>query len=75
LDSKAVPTTRAIGSAVNIASRLCDMAAGGKILITQRAHLDVETRMQVHSLGVVELKGVKNSVGVYSIDILENSAG
>lgn len=61
----------AIGAAVNIASRLCDKASDGQILITQRAYLDVETRIQAQLLGAFDLKGVKNPLDVYSIVSLE----
>jgi class 3 adenylate cyclase len=63
----------AIGGAVNMASRLCDKAIDGQILITQRAYLDVETRIQAKSLGTFELKGVKHAPEVYSIDGLNKS--
>jgi class 3 adenylate cyclase len=64
----------AIGGAVNIASRLCDKATDGQILITQRAYLDVETRIQAKSLGPFDLKGVKLATQVYNIDGLKKSA-
>jgi class 3 adenylate cyclase len=64
----------AIGGAVNIASRLCDKATDGQILITERAYLDVETRILVKSLGTFELKGVKHAPQVYNIDGLNKSA-
>jgi class 3 adenylate cyclase len=64
----------AIGGAVNIASRLCDKATDGQILITQRAYLDVETHVQAKSLGALELKGVKHAPEVYNIDGLNKSA-
>ena len=57
----------AIGGAVSIASRLCDRAADGQILITQRAYLDVEPHVQAKSLGKFELKGVKNALEVCNI--------
>jgi class 3 adenylate cyclase len=64
----------AIGGAVNIASRLCDKATDGQILITQRAYLDVEIHVQAKSLGALELKGVKHAPEVYNIDGLITSA-
>jgi class 3 adenylate cyclase len=57
----------AIGGVVNIASRLCDKAADGQVLITQRAYLDVEPHAQAKSLGTFELKGVKSGVEVYDV--------
>lgn len=61
----------AIGAAVNIASRLCDKATDGQILNTQRAYLDVETRIRANSLGLFELKGVKHAPEVYNIEGLK----
>jgi class 3 adenylate cyclase len=57
----------AIGGVVNIASRLCDKATDGQILIAQRAFLDVEPYIQAYSLGTLELKGVKNALDVHNI--------
>jgi class 3 adenylate cyclase len=57
----------AIGGAVNIASRICDKATDGQILITQRAYLDVEARVEAKPLGKLELKGVKQATEVYNI--------
>jgi class 3 adenylate cyclase len=57
----------AIGGAVNIASRLCDKAEDGQILLTQRAYLDVERRVQAKLLGPLDLKGVKHATEVYNI--------
>jgi len=57
----------AIGGAVNVASRLCDKAADGQILITQRAFLDIESRVEAESLGAFELKGVMTPVETYSV--------
>jgi class 3 adenylate cyclase len=64
----------AIGGAVNIASRLCDKAVDGQILIRQRAYLDVEIRVQATSLGKFELKGVKHAPEVYNIQGLSKPA-
>jgi class 3 adenylate cyclase len=64
----------AIGGAVNVASRLCDKATDGQILITQRAYLDVEMRVQARSLGILELKGVKHATEVYDVVGLSQAA-
>lgn len=57
----------AIGGVVNVASRLCDKASDGQILLTRRAYLDVESQVQTKSLGAFELKGVKNAIEVYDL--------
>lgn len=57
----------AIGGVVNVASRLCDKASDGQILLTQRARLDVESHVRAKPLGAFELKGVTNAVEVYDV--------
>lgn len=64
----------AIGGVVNIASRLCDKASDGQILLARRAYLDVETQVQTKSLGTFELKGVKSAVEVYDLLGLSEAA-
>ena len=64
----------AIGGVVNIASRLCDKASDGQILLTRRAYLDVESDVQTTPLGAFELKGVKNSIEVFGVVGLSESA-
>ena len=56
----------AIGGVVNVASRLCDKASHGQILLTHRAYLDVESHIQAKSLGLFELSDVKNAIEVYA---------
>ena len=63
----------AIGGAVNVASRLCDKAADGQILIAHRAYLDVEARVRAEALGTFDLKGVKHATEVYGIIDLNKS--
>jgi class 3 adenylate cyclase len=57
----------AIGGVVNVASRLCDRALHGQILLTHRAYLHVESQVQAKSLGLFELSGVKNAIEVYDV--------
>lgn len=64
----------AIGGAVNVASRLCDQAADGQILLGQRAHADVETVVHVERLGTFKLKGVRNEVEAYGVLGLKDDA-
>ncbi len=52
----------AIGGVVNIASRLCDAAEDKQILMSQRAHLDIDGAVQVDPLGSIELKGMNSPV-------------
>jgi class 3 adenylate cyclase len=48
----------AIGTVANLASRLCDEAGGGQILISQRVYAEVETRIEVEPVGELNLKGL-----------------
>jgi class 3 adenylate cyclase len=57
----------AIGGAVNIASRLCDRAADGQVLISQRAYLDVEAQVEAAPLGALDLKGVRHPVEAFNV--------
>jgi class 3 adenylate cyclase len=57
----------AIGNDVNLASRLCDQAKDGEILISQRAYLEIEGLVEVRQLTGLELKGVNRSQEVYAI--------
>ncbi|MFN2562930.1 MAG: BTAD domain-containing putative transcriptional regulator [Jatrophihabitans sp.] len=57
----------AIGSVVNIASRLCDLAAPGEILLTQRAYTAVTERVIGTSRGQVALRGVEQPVTVWAL--------
>jgi class 3 adenylate cyclase len=57
----------AIGGVVNIASRLCDRAADGQILLSHRAYLDVEAKVEAASLGPLDLKGVRQPVEALNV--------
>lgn len=57
----------AIGGVVNTASRLCDFASDGQILINKRALLDIEDATKTEDLGKMELKGIGKPVQVFRI--------
>ena len=57
----------AIGAAVNIASRLCDNAADGEILVTQRVCTEAEDKYSFESGGPLELKGVSRPMNVFKL--------
>lgn len=57
----------AIGGVVNIASRLCDLAEHGQILIGQRAIIDVEDDVVAEEVGTFELKGVSQATTVRNV--------
>lgn len=55
----------ASGTAVNLAARLCDLAADGEILLSPRAHIAVEEEIDSELMGEVEIKGISAPVEVY----------
>lgn len=57
----------AIGTVTNIASRLCDTAEAGQILISQRVYCAVEELVDVNSLGEIPLKGLTHTTKVYDV--------
>ena len=57
----------AIGNDINLASRLCDHAKDGEILISQRAYLEIEERVDEREVTGLELKGVSRAQAIYSI--------
>lgn len=62
----------AIGNVINLASRLCDVAKDGDILVNQRAFLDVENKVEAQEVTEIQLKGVSRLKEVYSIHKLLN---
>jgi len=57
----------AIGSVSNVASRLCDEAKPGQILISPRVLLAVEDAVTVEAVGDFELKGIRRPVAAYNV--------
>ena len=55
------------GNAVNLASRLCDAAGNGQILISKKTYLTVENQVEVSDIGELELKGIGKPVAVYDL--------
>jgi class 3 adenylate cyclase len=55
-----------IGSVVNLASRLCDEAADGEILLDSRTHTAVDGRVDAEPV-YLELKGFNGSVTAYRV--------
>jgi class 3 adenylate cyclase len=56
-----------IGTVVNLASRLCDKAASGQILVSQRAYAAIEQGFEVEPAGEFELKGILKPEAAYRI--------
>ena len=55
----------AIGTVTNMASRLCDMAEPGHILVSQRVHSEVEALVFAEDMGDVPLHGFARPVRAY----------
>jgi class 3 adenylate cyclase len=58
-----------IGTVVNLASRLCDEAAPGEILLSQRAFTLVENLIQTEPLPELALKGFSRPVPAYRVAV------
>src|ERR1700735_5381737 len=57
----------AIGTVSNVASRLCDEAKPGQILISARVLTKVENAVQVELAGEFELKGIMRPLAAYNV--------
>ena len=57
----------AIGSVCNLASRLCDEAQNGQILIGQGVHATIEGRVDAEPAGLLTLKGFASPVEAWSV--------
>jgi adenylate cyclase len=65
----------AIGNVPNMASRLCDLAKGGQILISQKVYADVHGAIDAEPLGEIALKGFQRPAPVYNVRGLAGAAG
>ncbi len=52
---------------MNLASRLCDEALPGQILVSERVFSEVDELVEAESAGTHSLKGFDLPVGAYSI--------
>jgi adenylate cyclase len=57
----------AIGTVCNVASRLCDEAADGQILVSRRVAAAVERIVRLEEIGEVMLKGLSQPVAVCNV--------
>jgi adenylate cyclase len=57
----------AIGPVTNVASRLCDEARSGQVLISQRVYSAVEEWVEVEPLGELNLKGFRRPIAAYQV--------
>ena len=56
-----------IGNVANLASRLCDAAAGGQILVSARVRAAVEDLVETESMGELSLKGFRKPVPAFNV--------
>jgi class 3 adenylate cyclase len=64
----------AIGSVTNMASRLCDEAAAGQILISRRVWSTIEGLVEVEPIGGLQLKGFRRPVEAFNIARLKSAS-
>ena len=57
----------AIGTVANVASRLCNEAKPGQILISPRVLMKVENAVKVEPVGEFELKGIRRPLAAYNV--------
>jgi adenylate cyclase len=57
----------AIGTVANVASRLCDEAAPGQILISPRVRLAVDEAVTIEPVGEFTLKGIRRPMMTYNV--------
>lgn len=57
----------AIGSVCNLASRLCNEAKGGQILVSQKVFGLVEDRVTADVIGQLSLKGFQKQIPAYNV--------
>ena len=57
----------AIGTVSNVASRLCDEARPGQILISPRVLMAVENAVIVEPVGEFALKGIRRPLAAYNV--------
>ena len=61
----------AIGPVTNLASRLCDEAAGGQILISPRVQAEMPDYVEIESIGALTLKGFSQPVKAFNVVSVE----
>jgi class 3 adenylate cyclase len=57
----------AIGTVSNVASRLCDEAKPGQILVSPRVRQAIETAVMIEPVGEFSLKGIRRPMMAYNV--------
>jgi adenylate cyclase len=63
----------AIGTVSNVASRLCDEAKPGQILISPRVLVAVENAVKVEPVGKFDLKRIRRPLAAYNVLAIQSS--
>jgi adenylate cyclase len=63
-----------LGSVTSLAARLSDQAAGGQILLSQRAHAALEARVDAEPVGELELKGFAQPIKAFELRAVRDAA-
>ena len=61
----------AIGTVVNLSARVCAIAAGGQILVTNKVFAAVEDRVDAMPMGDVEFRGLSRPVPIHEVTALK----
>ena len=64
----------AIGTVSNVASRLCDEAKSGQILITPRVLTTIGDAVSVELIGEFELKGIRRPLAAHNVLALKSAS-
>jgi len=64
----------AIGTVSNVASRLCDEAKSGQILITPRVLTTIGDAVTVEPIGEFELKGIRRPLAAHNVLALKSAS-
>ena len=62
------------GTVANLASRLCDQALNGQILVDAKVHAEVEALAELEAVGELVLKGFRRSVKAFNVRKLQDAA-
>jgi class 3 adenylate cyclase len=64
----------ATGTVANLASRLCDQAQNGQILVDAKVRAEVEALAELESIGEIDLKGFRRPVTAFNVRGLRKSS-
>jgi len=59
------------GTVANLASRLCDQALNGQILVDARVHAEVKALAELEAVGELDLKGFHRPVKAFNVRKLQ----